>query len=90
LDGGTAVISDHDRDALSGIEAELTRTDPAFAARMRPERALGTFPVIFTLCALFYIGAPLAAMLFGWTGLIVTGVGLGVGVAAVVIRRRPG
>jgi hypothetical protein len=81
------VISNHDRDVLEKIEAELARSDPAFAARMRSERGPGDLPAVFLLCVLFYFSVPVAALLFGWPGLIVAVAGIMAGVAAVTVRR---
>jgi Protein of unknown function (DUF3040) len=82
------VISDHDRDSLRRIEADLARSDPAFAARMQPEQSLGRFPAVFTLCALFYIGVPIAALLFGWAGVMVTAAGAAAGLIGALRHRR--
>ncbi len=85
------MINDHDRDALQRIKADLARGDPAFAARMQPEQRLGGYPTVFAVCALFYIGVPIAALLFGWTGVMVMAAGAAAGIiAALVHRRSPG
>lgn len=81
------MLSDHERHLLHGIEAELAR-DPDFAARMRAERTVGTTALVFGLCVLFYLAAPMASLLFGFTGVVVCAVALAGGITVVLVRRR--
>ncbi|WP_305790129.1 DUF3040 domain-containing protein [Symbioplanes lichenis] len=62
-------MDDQQQRALRDIEHDLTRADPAFAARMRGPRP---FPTLSILCALTYIVVPVEAVLFGTRAAVVT------------------
>ncbi|MEV4351414.1 DUF3040 domain-containing protein [Actinoplanes sp. NPDC049596] len=68
------MLDDHDRRALDDLERQFTRP----------------FPTVLVLCAGLYICAPLAKLLFGWTGLEIVAASFVIAVAAVLMRRRRG
>jgi len=80
-----AVLSDRDRRALQGIETDLARSDPAFAARMRGKRRTAS---VIVLCALLYIATPLVALLFGWTGVLMAAAVVAAAISALFLPRR--
>nr|WP_296067511.1 DUF3040 domain-containing protein [uncultured Actinoplanes sp.] len=79
------MLSDRERRALEGIETELTRSDPAFAVRMRGKHRAAQ---VIMLCALLYITVPLVALLFGWTGVLMTTAVVAAAVGALFIPQR--
>jgi hypothetical protein len=79
------MLSDQDRRVLQGIEMELARSDPAFAARMRGKQRHES---VVVLCALFYVTTPLVALFFGWTGVLTTATIIAAGIGGLFIRRR--
>ncbi|XVV17243.1 DUF3040 domain-containing protein [Actinoplanes sp. CA-131856] len=81
------MLDDHDRRALDDIERHLASEDPALSAHLTPPQTR-RFPAVFFLCACLYICAPLAKLLFGWTGLEIVAAAFVVAVVAVTVHRR--
>jgi hypothetical protein len=70
---------------LHDIERDLTRADPAFAARMRGPRP---FPTLSVICALTYILVPIEAILFGGRIAVVTLALAANAIVIILVRRR--
>lgn len=82
------MLGDQDRHALEDIERGLAVDDPGFAARMSGGGEERPLPVILLLSMVLYVTMPIAVLLFGRTGAVVTLVVFAVGVLVALMRRH--
>ena len=82
------MLGDQDRHALEDIERGLATEDPGFAARMSGPGDEHPLPVILLLSMVLYVTMPIAVLLFGRTGAVVTLGVFAVAVLGALLRRH--
>jgi Protein of unknown function (DUF3040) len=82
------MLGDQDRHALQDIERGLASDDPAFAARMSAAAEDRPLPTILLLSMMLYVTMPIAVLLFGRTGAVLTLLGFALAVLAALTRRH--
>jgi len=82
------MLGDQDRHALEDIERGLALEDPGFADRMRGDAEERRLPVILLLSMMLYVTMPIAVLLFGRAGAVVTLVAFAAAVLLALIRRH--
>jgi len=83
------MLGDQDRHALQDIERGLATDDPAFAARMSAAAAEDRpLPTILLLSMMLYVTMPIAVLLFGRTGAVLTLLGFALAVLAALTHRH--
>ena len=82
------MLGDQDRHALEDIERGLATDDPAFAARMSGAVEERELPVILLLSMVLYVTMPIAVLLFGRTGAVLTLLGFALAVLAALTHRH--